>query len=150
MPTTKTLDHLKLITDQFTPEVLGVFWITNQTLSRELAGFEEFNYLFDGLISQYLYGQAETKPSLDLNKSNIFFTNNFNQRLFLAHLKMNETAGAQGVASVLDEQIAVIQSSKTENRKTILILNQTEKNWGSDLEKRYPQFIFKSLVLPKE
>ena len=43
------------VLDQFSPDVLGIFWITNEDLNRDLSNFEDFNYLFDGLISQYLY-----------------------------------------------------------------------------------------------
>lgn len=131
--------NLKTVIDQFAPDILGVFWITNEELSRDLLGFDEFNYLFDGLISQYLYGQVEEKH---LERSNVFFTNNFNQKLFLAHLKMHSE-----IAGVIDDQIGLIQETKNGERKKILIFNQTQKNWGSDLQKRYPQFEFINLEL---
>jgi hypothetical protein len=132
--------HLKKVIDQFTPDILGVFWITNEELSRDLLGFDEFNYLFDGLISQYLYGQTKTATETHLERSNVFFTMNFNQKLFLAHLKMHSE-----IAGVLDDQIALIQENKNNERKRILIFNQTQKNWALDLQKRYPQFEFQSL-----
>ena len=131
--------NLKTVVDQFTPNIIGVFWITNEELSRDLLGFDEFNYLFDGLISQYLYGQEKTANAPASDLSNVFFTNNFNQKLFLAHLKMNSS-----VAGILDDQIGLIQKNKTIERNKILIFNQTEKNWGQDLQKRYPQFEFQS------
>lgn len=132
--------HLKSVIDQFTPDILGVFWITDEELSRDLLGFDEFNYLFDGLISQYLYGQSVSKDKA-LPRSNIFFTQNFGQRIFLAHIKQDsETAG------VLDEQIALIQENSGE-RKKIFIFNKTSKNWVDDLKKRYPKFEFHALEL---
>ncbi|MDO9181071.1 MAG: hypothetical protein Q7U04_01620 [Bacteriovorax sp.] len=136
--------NLQIVIDQFTPDILGVFWITNEELNSELLGFNEFNYLFDGLISQYLYGQNIDASDIHLERSNVFFTLNFNQKLFLAHFKVhNEMAGS------LDEQIALIQENKNSDRKNILVFNLTEKNWGSDLEKRYPQFNFMNLELTK-
>lgn len=135
-------DNLQKIVDQFTPEVLGVFWITDEELSRDLVGFDEFNYLFDGLISQYLYGQKENQGKLDLEKSNIFFTHNFKQKLFLAHIKIHSA-----IAGVLDEHIALLQENKNGDRKKILIFNTTSKDVGSTLIKRYPHFEFRPLIL---
>ena len=63
--------NLKTVIDKFTPDILGVFWITKEELSRDLLGFDEFNYLFDGLISQYLYGQKEDANEINIHKSNI-------------------------------------------------------------------------------
>ena len=142
MPT-KIESNLKIVIDQFTPDILGVFWITNNKLSRELLGFDEFNYIFDGLISQYLYGQSEDSSEKKLDtRSNVFFTKNFNQNIFLVHLQMtNETM------NILDDQITLIEGNKKDERNKIVLFNQTQKSWGSDLEKRYPQFEFISLEL---
>lgn len=134
------LSNLQKVVDQFTPEILGVFWITDEELSRDLLGFDELNYIFDGLISQYLYGQKEVIT--DLDKTNIFFSKNFDQKLFLAHIKMHS-----GIAGILDEHIALIQENKNSERKKILLFNTTGKDLGSDLVKRYPHFDFKTLVL---
>ncbi|MGZ3789579.1 MAG: hypothetical protein ACXVLQ_13710 [Bacteriovorax sp.] len=132
--------NLKTVIDLFTPEILGAFWITNEGLSRDLVGFDEFNYLFDGLISQYLYGQR-VEGENDHKRSNIFFTDNFGQKIFLAHVRDdNETA------SVLDEQISLVQENQGE-RKKILVLNRASRNWTQDLKKRYPKFEFLALEL---
>jgi len=143
--TTHLSDNLKRVVDQFTPDILAVFWITNEELSRDLIGFDEFNYLFDGLISQYLYGQVERESDLDLNKTNIFFTNNYGQKLFLAHMKMHS-----GIAGTLDEHIALIQENRSSDRKKILLFNTTSKDYTKDLLKRYPHFDFKFLELSKQ
>lgn len=134
--------NLKTVIDQFTPEILGMFWITNEDLSRDLLGFDEFNYLFDGLISQYLYGQTERPTNPQMDRSNIFFTKNYNQFLFLSHLKVHDE-----IAGVLDEHIALIHESKNGERNKILVFNQTKKNWILDLKKRYPKYQFISLEL---
>lgn len=129
----------RTILDQFTPEVLGIFWITRDELSRDLLGFDDFNYLFDGLISQYLYGQEKN----DEKHAHIFFTQNFDHKLFLAHLKTKDFTKSQ-VAGDIDEQIALLQSSAN-TRKTILIFNKTEHEWLPELKKRYAQFEFREL-----
>lgn len=139
------LPNLSSIVDQFTPDILGVFWISNEELSLDLLGFDEFNYLFDGLLSQYLYGQKDNEINPDLNKANVFFTHNFNQKLFLAHIKMNAE-----IDSIMDKHLALIpenEKSEKSERKKILIFNKSSKPVGSNLEKRYPQFEFKSLEL---
>jgi hypothetical protein len=140
-------NNLKTVIDKFTPEILGMFWITDDELNRELLGFDEFNYLFDGLISQYLYGQQLNGADLDLDldKSNIFYTQNFNSKVFLAHIKMHGE-----VAGVLDEQISLIQENKSGGRNKILLFNTTSKFVSNDLIKRYPQFIFVEIELYKE
>jgi hypothetical protein len=127
------------ILDQFTPQVLGVFWITRDELNRDLPGFDNFNYLFDGLISQYLYGQEDHQEK----HAHIFFTENFQDRIFLAHLKAKELTKSQ-IAGDIDEQIALIQSTKSE-KKIILVMDSTEHEWPSELKKRYPQFEFRAL-----
>lgn len=137
MPTS-TRTKLSIL-DQFTPSVLGIFWITASDLNRDLAAFEDFNYLFDGLISQYLYGQENTSSK----HAHIFFTENYNERIFLAHLRTKNTTKSQ-VAGDIDEQIALIQAAKSEN-KTILVFDKTEDQWHSELKKRYPQFEFRVL-----
>lgn len=127
------------ILDQFTPEVLGIFWLTRDDLSRDLIGFEDFNYLFDGLISQYLYGQE----NLSDQHAHIFFTENYKEKIFLAHLKTKEHSKSQ-VAGDIDEQIALLSNSRPE-KKTILVFDKTNDGWCFELKKRYSQFEFKEL-----
>lgn len=131
--------NLKTVIDQFTPDVLGAFWITDEKLSRDLLGLDEFNYLFDGLISQYLYGQ-KTEEKKDLSHSNIFFTSNFGQKIFLSHIK-----NASDTKNILDEQMALFL--KNDERKKILVYNTSAKDWISELKKNYPKTEFQALEL---
>lgn len=124
------------ILDQFNPEVLGVFWLTRDELNRDLIGFDELNYLFDGLISQYLYGLTEKKAE----HAHIFFSENFKARIFLAHLKTKDITKSQ-IASEIDEHLALIPPSEN-HRKKILVFDKTEHNWINELKKRYPQYDF--------
>ena len=134
-----SLNHqLKIFNDQFSPEIIGALWVTDAELELKLKGFDEFNYLFDGLLSQYLFGE-ETKNS-PKNTTNIFFTNNFNQHLFLIHLKNDSQ-----LSTSLQKQMELIEKSNNNGRKTILVFNQTSSNLQINLETSYPQFIFKNL-----
>lgn len=137
----QTTDSNVTILDQFTPLVLGVFWITRDVLNRNLAGFDSFNYLFDGLISQHIYGQEDHQDK----HAHIFFTKNYQDRIFLAHLSAKDLTKSQ-LAGDIDEQIALIQASKSEN-KIILVLDATDHDWVSELKKRYPQFEFRALAI---
>jgi hypothetical protein len=136
-------DKLRIIIDQFVPDILGIFWITDKELSRDLTGFDEFNYLFDGLISQSLYGQEGNTSAVNLEKPNFFFNYNFNQKIFLAHIKMNNE-----IYGILDEHIAIVQENKRTDSKKILLYNITPKDVSGHLLKRYPQFEFKKLIFP--
>lgn len=127
------------VLDQFTPDVLGIFWITREDLNRDLSNFEDFNYLFDGLISQYIYGSDATSDK----HAHIFFTENYNNRIFLAHLRTRDLSKSQ-ITGDIDEQITLIQAFKSEN-KVILIYDKTEDQWHSELKKRYPQLEFRVL-----
>jgi hypothetical protein len=132
------------ILDQFTPHILGLFWFTNDKLGRELPGFDDLNYLFDGLISQYIYGNEEISES----HIHIFFTENFKQKIFISHVKTQNLAKSQ-IAGEIDEHIALISAghkSSEEARKKILVLDQSGE-WISELKKRYPQFEFLGLFL---
>ncbi len=127
------------ILDQFTPDILGIFWITDTKLDRNQDGFNDFNYLFDGLISQYIYSQ-ESKSD---QHAHIFFTNNYEQKIFLAHLATKDLAKSK-IAGDIDEQVSLVQNLLPA-RKTILILDQTNDHWITDLQKRYAHLDFKLL-----
>ncbi len=134
--------NLKSVIDLFTPDVLGAFWITDEELTTNLLGLDEFNYLFDGLISQYLYAQDPDKKR-ESNRADVFFTQNFGKKIFLSHIK-----NTGNIANVIDEQIAIVQESASE-RKKILVFNTSSKDWISELKKNYPKFEFMPLELSK-
>lgn len=124
-----------ILIDQVTPEIIGIFWLTSSSLDRSLTGFDQFNYLFDGLLSQFLYGENVAEK-----RANIFFTDNFSKTLFLAHLK-TEGASQSEISGDIDEQIALIQSN-VQGRSKILVLQDTTNDWAMELQKRYVQFTF--------
>ena len=128
---------LKNVLDQFAPDILGAVWISNEELSMDLLGFDEFNYLFDGLISQYLYGQEQASVDKHLERSSVFYTKNFDQNIFLIHLQMRNDS-----SSLMADQNNLIRKNKLDERKKILLFNQTQKYWGRDLQIRYPDYDF--------
>ncbi len=130
----------KNLADMVTPEIIGLFWITPAPLSRELASFDQLNYLFDGLLSQMIYGESSSR-----SRANIFFTDNFNQTLFLAHLN-TEGSSKSEIAGEIDEQVALIQSNANDRRK-VLVISSSHADWTAELSKRYSQFEFISVTL---
>lgn len=125
----------KTLTDLVTPEIVGIFWITTKPLDRSLRGFDQLNYLFDGLLSQFLYGEEKAD-----SRANLFFTDNFNKSFFLAHIK-TQGASPSEISGEIDEQVALIQSNAL-NRNKVLVIQDTDFNWLPDLNKRYSQFQF--------
>lgn len=126
--------------DQFTPDIIGIFWMSPESLSRSLPYFSELNYLFDGLISEFLFEREK-----ESEKAHIFFTQNFGQKFFLAHINTKGQTKSQ-IAGDIDEQISLITQSKEDKRedcKTILIFDLTSDLWMNELQKRYSQFEFK-------
>jgi hypothetical protein len=122
--------------DQFTPEIIGLFWMTPESLSRSLPFFSELNYLFDGLISEFLFEREK-----ESEQAHIFFTQNFGQKFFLAHINTKGQTKSQ-IAGDIDEQISLITQNK-EDRRTILIFDLTSDQWINEMQKRYSQFVFK-------
>lgn len=125
--------------DQITPDVLGIIWLTRDPLDRDLIEFDVFNYLFDGLISEFLYGQANDVQ----RNSNIFFTKQFGEHIFLSHLKTQDLTKSE-ISSDIDEQIALIKD-RTQEKRVILVFDKTNDNWLPELSKRYAQFEFREL-----
>jgi hypothetical protein len=136
----KLSTELKIVIDLFTPDVLGVLWITEQELSRELPAFSEFNYLFDGLISQYLYGQQVEDKHLE--RKNTFFTKNFNKLVFLVHTKFGTNS-----KDALFEHIDILHYNQTEERRKILLLDSVNSGLLHQLKEKYPQFLFQEIRL---
>ena len=110
---------------------------TKQELNRDLPAFFEFNYLFDGLISQYLYGQIEDKH---LERKNTFFTKNFDKLFFLVHTMLTENSKKE-----LSEHIDILHYNQTEERRKILVLDTADSGLIKQLKDKYPQFLFQEI-----
>lgn len=136
-------EHQPSILDQFTPKVLGVLWFTNEELSSGLLGFDDLNYLFDGLISQYIYSQDKG----DVRPAHIFFTKNFNEKIFLTHLKTLNLNKDKIVENIHENMVLIEGNHKETNqdRKQILVFDKTNYHLTEELKRSYPHFEFQSL-----
>ncbi len=128
------------ILDQISSDAAGVIWISEGPIDLKVDFFDEFNYLFDGLLSQFLKNN-DKHTDLALNS---FHTTNFGKSLFLVHintLKLDK----KKVSELLQEQVSLISAMKNEN-KLILTLNQSKEDWISDLKSHFQRFEFKNLL----
>ena len=111
-------------------EVGGIFWITNSQLSDSSIFFNDLDYIFDGLISEFLFQNKEKTA-----KTNTFCTKSFGSNLWLVQIDSNTSS------SDIDEQVALISS--TTNKK-IIIVGDTNSKWFNEIPKRYTQIKFES------
>lgn len=125
------------ILDLVSPYVFGILWVTKSELKRELPAFNELNYLFDGLISQYLYGSDTHHPK----KTHMFFTLNFAQKLCLVHIESQNMKNHE-LMLLLKEEIKIMTGGHELKapKNELLLLNQTEHNLVAGLSEAFPQF----------
>lgn len=120
------------ILDLVNNQTKTIFYFTDSSLTRNIPGFKDLNYIFDGLISQVI-----SESTMDINKhSQVFMTNSFNNQLCLIHFNAKSIQ-----SSDLDEQIAFLTSMRSQENE-ILVLDATKLNWCEKLSKRYTQYKF--------
>jgi hypothetical protein len=116
--------------------IRAILWLTEDALSNKTLGFNELNYLFDGLISDFLVAH----PNKELNSIQSFFSKSFGNDICLVHISGNEIS-----SGTIDEQIAFIKTHLNQS-SDVVVLNFTNKDWESELKKRYSQLHFKFLI----
>lgn len=133
------MTNFKDFNSQINSNTFGIMWFTDKALTNETNGFKEFNYLLNGLLSQYLDND-------DLHKdiaSNIFFSENFGETFFLLHINVTKTT-PEKLKELLTEQINLTSALKSEN-KVILTHNLTNIDLTSEVKRNFPSFEFKKL-----
>lgn len=119
--------------DKLTPFVQGAIWLGNGELTTSMIGFTEFNYIFDGLLSQTIshYSKDEKKIPLSL------FTTSFGKKFFLHYFpELNRFP-----EELIDQ--------KDENRNKVLIINSNPetKLSSKDFQTKYPGINFEIVDL---
>lgn len=127
------------ILDKISSNAIGVIWICQGPIDLNLDFYEDFNYLFDGLLTQFLTNN-EKHTELALNS---FHTTNFGKNFFLIHINTQNQDKAK-ITELLKEQVNLIGALKSKNN-VILTLNQTSTDWISDLKGHFQYFEFKNL-----
>ncbi len=122
-------DHIKTNT-------AGIIWITKEKLSHKLNLYNDLNYFFNGLITQYL----KTSKNKEKNDGiNFFISNNFNDSFFLGHL----TIQTNNLQDYLKNLILLINNKNWENMDEILVIDSASCNALLSLEKLKTGFNFK-------
>lgn len=120
---TKNLLH------KITPDIGAIFWITDKPLTSELNLYNDFDYIYDGLISHYLF---ENKSKTECTS---FCTQSFGNPLWLIHISPEAHSGT------IDEQFFLLNKDEFQDKK-ILIVSEENKKWEQELPKRYAKFQF--------
>ena len=127
--------------DSFTPEFLGIVWVTSGPISRERRYFNEVNYLLDGL----LLNSFEVEPNKNENHFELFVGKNFGRDFFLAHMVYEDQFPFQKI----DKFYQIIRAHiQTERRKTILLGETSKlnlKDWDK-LKRRFNNLEFVPVV----
>lgn len=110
-----------------------IIWISDESLNLKTPGIRECDYLCDGLINDFL--KNATTESVD---QNIFHTQSFGEKLFLAFYKYSKTTLAD-----IDDAMGLIGQTADVASKPKIILIQTQdkyKDLLAELIRRYRQF----------
>lgn len=119
----------KNLLSSITPDIGAIFWITDKPIAVGLEHYNDFDYVYDGLISHYLF---ENKTATDCTS---FCTQSFGKPLWLIHIGPNAHSGS------IDEQFFLLNKDEFVDKK-ILIISHGNKKWEQELPKRYPKFQF--------
>ena len=116
------------------PNTKLILWISDQSLNLKTPGIKECDYLCDGLINNYLKNSTNT----EINQ-NVFHSENFGSKLFIAFYKVGKTTLAD-----IDDVMGLIKKDEAEQEKKakiILIQSQDkEQEFLAELIRRYRQF----------
>jgi len=119
----------KNLLSSITPDIGAIFWITDKPLTAGIENYNDFDYIYDGLISHYLF---ENKTEADCIS---FCTQSFGKPLWLIHIGPNAHSGS------IDEQFFLLNKDDFTDKK-ILIVSHENKKWEQELPKRYAKFQF--------
>ncbi len=120
-------NHFQNFIANIDENISGIIWLTQGPIKSQSPYFSELNYLFDGLI-------AHSLKEFENTKSAVFFTLNFDKRIFLIH--------ADSVNG-FDDVIKNLHQLLKDQTKKLVIIHSTpvlEKM----LSKEYPQLQFKT------
>jgi hypothetical protein len=121
------------ILDRLSPYFAGAIWLGTEHISNETSGFQELNYIFDGLISQTIELYSD-EPN---DKHLAFYTKSFGENFFLYYFINNIKTPF------------TIPSTATSKRNKVLIINANSKNKIEikKIENEFPSFQFEVLEL---
>ncbi len=127
--------------NELTPETLGAFWFTNNSLAQRPKLFYHLDYFFDGLLYKHVYN-GKTKKA-DSSSKILFISKSFERPIFLCHMQHSNKQ------DLYEEMINVFDVLKTmiNSRRKVLILNGTSKGYYKYLNLNFPNIEYKNIKI---
>ncbi|EQC50154.1 hypothetical protein M899_2844 [Bacteriovorax sp. BSW11_IV] len=102
---------------QLTPDLAGLIWITDEKLLDRPNGFNELDYFFDGLLTQFA-----AQPEVPSFKTTFFSTESFGNDFSLTHLQ----PGEEKIEKDLENIMGLLHKKDALNRP-VAVLNLSSK-----------------------
>ena len=132
------MNHLKNsfshIQQKLTPHTLGLLWITQGSITRREAPFNELNYFFEGILEGSLHKWE--KP----HSPNLLVCPQYQQRIHLGQVQKDSPTLKEDL-----NQFLKIMQTQSHQRKKILVIAGETKDFPSSLKKSYPSLEFEFL-----
>lgn len=108
------MKHLTTIQELLSPSVECLIWITEGLLKENPAYLQEINYIFDGLINNYLQEQRHRNEVGQA--ASVFMASSFGKQFSLIHIPQT----LNKIDNKISESLAVIPGLKHDSRILIL------------------------------
>jgi len=131
----KELSVIQLV---ITPEVLGLFWLTNDDLIKKPKYFHSIDYLLDGLLTNYLNIEQQNEFS---RQKKFFVSSSFGHPFFVSHIHLGSTDIQEELIEIMNIATPL---KRIEHQKIVIIDNSTE-NISAFLDKKFKDFSFVNL-----
>lgn len=139
--------QFQLLQDRLTPDILGVFWATQESLIEKPTPFAALDYFLDGLLTSFHHQKMD--PSYRVSEvhkknygKNFFITESFGEPFFVGHISVS----SEKLNDNIHDLITMAKSIAPE-KKSILVVDNSTKKILAYLRKKYPTFKFTSLNL---
>jgi len=135
---------IEILQDAITPDVLGVFWLTEDKLLNKPAPFSTLDYFLDGLLTSFYQkrkGLSENRE--EVSRKNFFISRNFGGPFFVWHLETSHKELKEELKNLME----MAKKMNTAGKRSLLVLNNKQKKDLSFLSKSWPDFNFKFIKL---
>jgi hypothetical protein len=130
------LSDSQILQDSITPEVLGIFWLTDSCLTERPHLFNELDYFCNGLLTRY---QTETNNA---QKKNFFVSKSYGAPLFLGQFQNSSNIEQEDF-----NQFMYLSKSLNSDKKTILLINLENTKYQDWLTQNFSEYNFLNVEL---
>ncbi|MCK5073676.1 MAG: hypothetical protein KAQ98_09640 [Bacteriovoracaceae bacterium] len=125
------------------PDVIGVFWITNEKLLSRPLPFHSLDYFLDGLLSRHYERMTQDSKISVPDTKNFFVSESFGNPFFVAYM----LADTDKTDNDLEELMNLVLKLKKSKRNSIMLIDSSKQKHQERMEKRFPNFKFKTIDL---